>query len=132
MRLLLDTHILLWILEDDPQLSTKAAELIRNKANEVLVSTASLIEIAIKIKIGKLSTQRTPSEIAQEMTRVMAIQLLPILPSHLDAYQLVPLYEDHRDPFDRLLIATAVAENCIMVSDDNKFDRYSSIVNVIQ
>ena len=132
MRLLLDTHILLWVLEGDPQLSTKAASLIRNKANDVFVSVASLIEVAIKVKIGKLSAQRTPSEIAEEVSRVLAIQLLPILPTHLDAYQSIPLYEDHRDPFDRLLIATALSENCILISDDNKFERYSTIVSVIQ
>ena len=132
MRLLLDTHILLWVLEGDPQLSTKAASLIRNKANDVFVSVASLIEVAIKVKIGKLNAQRTPSEIAEEVSRVLAIQLLPILPTHLDAYQSIPLYEDHRDPFDRLLIATALSENCILISDDNKFERYSTIVSVIQ
>ena len=132
MRLLLDTHILLWVLEGDPQLSPKAKELIRNTANDVFVCAASLIEIAIKIKIGKLHTQRTPTEIAQEMAQVLAIQLLPVLPHHLDAYQSIPLYEDHRDPFDRLVIATALAENLIVVSDDSKFERYTTLIGLIQ
>lgn len=97
MRLLLDTPVLLWVLEADPQLSANAGALIRDTTNEVFVSVASLLEIAVKTKIGKLNTQRTTSAIAQEMARVLAIQLLPILPFHLDAYQSIPLYEDHRD-----------------------------------
>lgn len=132
MRLLIDTHILLWVLEADPQLSTRAAELIRSTTNEVFVSAASLLEISIKKKIGKLDTTRTATEIFQEMTRVLSIQLLPILPHHLDAYQSIPLYEDHRDPFDRLLIATAFADNLTLISDDGKFDRYTPFVTFIR
>ena len=130
MRVLLDTHILLWVLEDDTQLSAHAEQLIRSTANEVLVSAASLLEIAIKTKIGKLDTQRTPTEIAQEMRDILAIELLPILPGHLDAYALIPLYDDHRDPFDRLLIATALAEELTLISDDSKFERYSSLIRL--
>lgn len=132
MRLLLDTHILLWMLEADPKLSDKAKELIRSTANEVFVSVVSLLEIAIKIKIGKLETQRTPTEIAQEISRVLAIQLIPILPHHLDTYQSIPLYDDHRDPFDRLLIATALTENLTLISDDSKFERYTTLITLIQ
>ena len=130
MRLLLDTHALLWILEADPQLSPKAYQLIRNTANEVYVSAISLFEIAIKTKLGKLETERTSSEILREMAR-MAIQFLPMSSSHLDAYQRIPLLNEHRDPFDRLLIATAYAEGFDLISIDEKFKRYSSLVNVI-
>ncbi|GAB3901991.1 type II toxin-antitoxin system VapC family toxin [Spirosoma agri] len=132
MRLLIDTHILLWVLEADPQLSARAAELIRNTNNEVFVSAASLMEIAIKKKIGKLDTIRTSTEIFQEMTRVLAVQFLPILPRYLDAYQSIPLYEDHRDPFDRLLIATAFADDLILISDDSKFERYVPFVTLVR
>ncbi|GAB2553281.1 type II toxin-antitoxin system VapC family toxin [Spirosoma aerophilum] len=132
MRLLIDTHILLWVLEADPQLSARAAELIRSTTNEVFVSAASLLEISIKKKIGKLDTTRSSTEVFQEMTGVLAIQLLPVLPRHLDAYQSIPLYEDHRDPFDRLLIATAFADNLTLISDDGKFDRYTPFVTLIR
>lgn len=90
MRILLDTRILLWVLEADPQLSTQAIELIRNTTNEVFVSAASLLEIAIKKKIGKLDTHRSATEVVQEMTQVLSIQLLPILPHRLDAYESIP------------------------------------------
>lgn len=132
MRLLIDTHILLWVLEADAQLSVRAAELIRSTTNEVFVSAASLLEISIKKKIGKLDTARSATEIFQEMTRVLAIQLLPVLPHHLDAYQSLPLYEDHRDPFDRLLIATASADNLTLISNDGKFERYAPLITLIR
>ena len=132
MRLLIDTHILLWVLEADPQLSASATELIRSTTNEVFVSAISLLEISIKKTIGKLDTTRTATEIFQEMTRVLAIQLLPILPHHVDAYQSIPLYEDHRDPFDRLLIATAFADNLTLISDDGKFERYIPFITLVR
>jgi PIN domain nuclease of toxin-antitoxin system len=132
MRLLLDTHILLWVLEGHPSLSTQARDLIQDTANEVFVSSASLFEIAIKARIGKLHTQRTASDIVGEMTQILAIQLLPILAPHLDAYQTLPLYEDHRDPFDRLLLATAQAEALTLISDDGKFERYASLVALMR
>ncbi|GAB4042813.1 hypothetical protein GCM10028774_56130 [Spirosoma jeollabukense] len=66
------------------------------------------------------------------MTGVLAIQLLPILPHHLDAYQSIPLYEDHRDPFDRLLIATAFADSLTLISDDSKFNQYMPYITLIQ
>lgn len=131
-RLLIDTRILLWVLEADTQLSTRAAELIRSPTNKVFVSAASLLEIAIKQKIGRLDTNRTPTEIYQEMTRVLAMQLLPILAHHLDAYQSIPLFSDHRDPFDRLLIATAYADALTLISDDGKFERYASLIPLIR
>lgn len=132
MRLLLDTHILLWVLEADPQLSTEAEKLIRTATNEVYISAISLLEIAIKTKISKLNTQRTVGEIAREMTHVLAMQLLPVLPHHLDVYQSIPLYNDHRDPFDRLLVATALVEKLTLISADSKFERYNSLIALVQ
>ncbi|XAZ82030.1 type II toxin-antitoxin system VapC family toxin (plasmid) [Fibrella sp. ES10-3-2-2] len=132
MRLLLDTHILLWVLEEHPSLSTQARDLIQDTANEVFVSSASLFEIAIKTRIGKLHTQRTTSDVVRELDQTLAIQLLPILATHLDAYQVLPLYEDHRDPFDRLLLATAQVEQLTLISDDEKFERYASLVALIR
>lgn len=119
-------------MEGHPSLSNQARELIQDTGNEVFVSSASLFEIAIETRIGKLHTQRTASEIVGEMAQTLAIQLLPILASHLDAYLVLPLYEDHRDPFDRLLLATAQAEQLTLISDDRKFDRYASFVTLIR
>lgn len=115
-----------------PQLSPRAAELIRTPSNEVFVSAASLFEIAIKKKIGKLVTTRSAAEIVQEMTRVLAFQLLPILPHHLDAYESIPLYDDHRDPFDRLLVASAFTDQLTLISDDGKFERYVPFITLVR
>lgn len=132
MRYLLDTHILLWILENDSRLSPTVRQLVTDRANTLLVSSASLFEIGIKTKIGRLNTQRTATEIVGEMTDVLAIQLLPIVPAHIDAYQLVPLHEDHRDPFDRLLLAVAMYEEVVLISADDKFERYVDLVSVVR
>ena len=131
MRYLIDTHILLWMLENDPRLSSGVRAIVTDRANALLVSMVSLFEIAIKTRIGRLDTQRTPTEITQEMTQVLGIELLPLLPHHLDTYQTVPLFDDHRDPFDRLLIATAQAEGIALISDDGKFERYTNLITII-
>ena len=131
MRCLLDTHILLWMLENDSRLSSSIIPIITDRANALFVSAASLFEIAIKTKLGKLDTERTPTEIVNEMTQVLAIQVLPVQASHLDAYQSVPLFDDHRDPFDRLLIATALAENLTLISEDKRFERYRNLIALI-
>jgi len=132
MSYLLDTHILLWMLENDSRLSPSVLALVTDRANPLFVSVASLFEIAIKTKIGKLDTQRKLTEIADELTQVLAIELLPIQPAHLDAYEVIPLYDDHRDPFDRLLIATALAEGLTFISEDKRLERYGNWITLVQ
>lgn len=131
MRYLLDTHILLWMLENDNHLSASVLKIVTDRANTLLVSAASLFEITIKTKIGKLDTRRTTTEPVEEMGRLDII-LLPIMSDHLDAYQTVPWFEDHRDPFDRLLIATALSERIAFISVDDKFDRYVNLITLIR
>lgn len=132
MSYLLDTHILLWMLENDSRLSPSVLALVTDRANPLFVSVASLFEIAIKTKIGKLDTKRKFTEIADELTQVLAIELLPIQPAHLDAYEVIPLYDDHRDPFDRLLIATALAEGLTLISEDKRLERYGNLITLVQ
>lgn len=130
MKYLLDTHTMLWTLENDPQLSEKAKIIIKNPENELFVSIVSLFEIAIKTKIGKMDTKRNNDEITEELAKIDII-LLPISNQHLDYYQLIPLISDHRDPFDRLLIATAYKENFTVISIDEKFSNYTDFVNIL-
>lgn len=85
MKYLLDTHTLLWTLENDPQLSRKAKDIIRNSENELFLSVISLFEIAIKTKIGKMDTKRSNDEITDELAK-LDITLLPISNQHLDNY----------------------------------------------
>ena len=123
MRVLLDTHALLWFLLGDAKLSPVAEELIRRPDNEVLVSPASYWEIAIKISLGKYCL---PEPLAQFMTRELVrnrFNILPILPSH--AERLVHLPFHHRDPFDRLIVAQALEDGLALVSADRILDLYA-------
>jgi PIN domain nuclease of toxin-antitoxin system len=122
MKLLLDTHTLLWFIWDDPLLSTAAKQLIVDPANQKFVSVASCWEIAIKVSIGKLrlgEPARTflPREIAGNK-----FDLLPIALEHATLVETFPFH--HRDPFDRLLIAQALVEHAAIVGADRDFDAY--------
>ncbi len=130
MKYLLDTHVILWMLEDDPQLSVNARNILKNPENELFVSVISFFEIAIKTKIGKMDSKRNNDEITDELNK-LSINLLPINNKHLDDYQLISLIADHRDPFDRLIIATAFSETFVIISIDEKFSKYSGLVEII-
>jgi PIN domain nuclease of toxin-antitoxin system len=101
MRFILDTHTFLWYIQDDPKLSIRAATLLENAENEVVLSVASLLEIAIKVSTGKLSIGSPMSQFVAEKIEALDIEQLPILPSHLDILMTLPFH--HRDPFDRLI-----------------------------
>jgi PIN domain nuclease of toxin-antitoxin system len=119
MRLLLDTHALLWWLGDDDRLGPRARRLIEDPGNDVLVSVVSLWEIAVKVRIGKL--QADLKEIT-DAVRQEGFTVLDIATTHL--LTLVGLPTHHRDPFDHLLIAQAITENAVFVSDDRNARHY--------
>lgn len=124
MKILLDTHALLWFLLDDPALSNTARELIRNPETDVLVSPASYWEIAIKISIGKY---RLPEPLAVFMDRELShnrFDILPISVRHADHVARLPFH--HRDPFDRLIVAQALEEAILLLSADEVMDRYGA------
>lgn len=121
-RVLLDTQALLWFLLDDPRLSRAALAMISDANNQVLVSPASLWEVGIKISIGKYSL---PEPFEAFMDRELAensFVLLSIQTRHVSA--LTSLAHHHRDPFDRLIIAQAMAEGIPLVSADAAFASY--------
>ena len=119
MRLLLDTHALLWWLADDAQLGSQAWELIEDPGNDVVVSVASLWEIVIKVRIGKLVADI--EAIARSIGR-QGFVVLDVATSHLLALAGLPMH--HRDPFDHLLIAQAIAEDATFVTADRNASRY--------
>lgn len=123
MRLLLDTHTLLWFFEDSPQLSLTARQVIEEADNTPLLSVASLWEMAIKTRIGKLAVMTPP--FAQTIVRDLAasaIDLLPISPAH--ALRVATLPRGHNDPFDLLLIAQSLVEDIPIVGRDAQFDAF--------
>lgn len=123
MKLLLDTHTLLWFIAGSPNLSATARSLIEDTANEKYVSIASLWEIAIKISIGKMSLTALFDVLFPHQLQVNGFELLPIKVNHTSAIVTLPFH--HRDPFDRIMIAQAIEEKMNLVSIDAVFDDYS-------
>lgn len=117
MKILLDTHILLWHLTDNPKLSQNRSQLIEDPQHQKFFSMASLWEIAIKSSLGKLHLQ-CPIEIIVPRE----IIILDIKLHHVKLVQTFPFH--HRDPFDRLLIAQAISEQLTIMTDDEWFGNY--------
>ena len=122
MRLLLDTHTLLWWVEDDPQLSPAARDSIGDENNECLVSLVSAWEMAIKTSLGKLRLTGPVLDYFQQHLPGNNFRRLDITLEHVTRVQNLPLH--HRDPFDRLLLAQAQQERLALVSADAMVLRY--------
>jgi PIN domain nuclease of toxin-antitoxin system len=122
VNLLLDTHALLWFLNDDPSLSATAKALIQDPANRKFVSVASCWEIAIKVGLKKLdlgepATTFLPRELATNGFGLLGIELI-----HATSVESLPPH--HKDPFDRLLVAQSMIEKLPVVSVDAQLDAY--------
>jgi PIN domain nuclease of toxin-antitoxin system len=124
MNLLLDTHVLLWWLDDPAQLSEVAGTAIRDGANVVWVSAATAWEIVIKKTLGKLDAPDNLDEVLRECR----FTPLPITIAHALAVQSLPMH--HRDPFDRMLVAQARAEGMTIVTHDPKVLEYP-VLNIV-
>jgi len=122
LRLLLDTHTLLWFALNDPQLSRTAAALIMDPAHEKLVSPASYWEIAIKIGANKYALAKPYEDFMREAIDKNGFLYLHIEPRHTAL--LTTMHYHHKDPFDRLLVAQALVEGILLVSVDAKLDPY--------
>lgn len=122
MRVLLDTHTFLWFLLEDPQLSTTASDLIIDPTNDIEVSLATYWEIAIKISLGKYTLPEPYDIFMEREIATNDFRILPIEPKHTAVLTTLPFH--HRDPFDRLLIAQAMAEAIPILSVDTVFDAY--------
>lgn len=118
MRLLLDTHVLLWSLSNDPQLGRAARAAIVDPSNLALVSAVSAWEVAIKRGLGKL---RAPADLAAQL-RAHRFRELDVTVAHALAVQDLPRH--HADPFDRLLVAQASIEDLTIVTRDPAIARY--------
>jgi PIN domain nuclease of toxin-antitoxin system len=129
MRLLLDTHTLIWFFAGDFQLSTTARILIEDEDNNKLVSIASIWEMAIKESKGHLNLSLPLHEYIGQKLSLEDFNLLNINLDHLSEIVTMPLY--HKDPFDRLIIAQAIREGIPILSKDSAFDAYSKNLNRI-
>ena len=117
VRLLLDTHALLWWWKDDPRLSKRAAAAIGDEANTVLVSAASAWEIATKHRIGKLPGVEAALREFNELITADGFSHLAVAHNH--AIKAGGFEAEHRDPFDRMLAAQAIIEGAALVTDDS-------------
>ena len=129
-KYLLDTHALIWYQGGHPKMSKQLIEKIQNRENLVFFSQLSLIEITVKQKIGKLPDFKSSVERIYEQAIEDGFSFLHITNQHIINYEKVPFHTHHRDPFDRLLIATAVAEDAGILTADRNFLLYPDLVKV--
>ena len=111
----------MWFIAGDSKLSNTARKLIEDQASDRNLSIASLWEIAIKISINRLKLELSFTELVNEHILQNAINLLPVLPEHLEALLQLPFH--HKDPFDRLIISQGKTETMTILSKDELFDR---------
>jgi len=122
MRLLLDTHALIWYVDQDHLLSASAHAAITDSANDLLLSAGTIWEIAIKVGLNKLSLSMPYREWMNKAIADLGLTLLPISVEYADVQAGLPRH--HGDPFDRLLAAQARVEDIPLISADPVFDRY--------
>jgi PIN domain nuclease of toxin-antitoxin system len=125
VRLLLDTHTLLWWLSGDEKLEPSALSAILEPANDVLVSAASAWEIATKYRLGKLPTATDLVADFGGILRTQGFKDLPITLDHAQHAGMLP--GPHKDPFDRMLVAQALHERLVLVSNEQVFDQYGVV-----
>jgi PIN domain nuclease of toxin-antitoxin system len=122
MTLLLDTHVLLWTMATDSKLSKRADKLMHDDENDLVVSSVSLWEIALKVHARKLDLPATPEYFDTHMAKMGVRRVLSIGPAHI--YATLKLPPVHKDPFDRLLAAQCVVERMHLVTADRIFRKY--------
>ena len=123
MKVLLDTHALLWLIADDDRLSENARQIFLNSENRLFFSAASLWELCIKKSLGKISLKNGWFQTIQEEMEINTIQWLPIELTHCAEVAEMPFH--HRDPFDRMLIAQATVEGMQLLSRDSRLSDYA-------
>jgi len=129
MRVLLDTHVLIWALMAPRRLPADAREVIETSASEVLFSAVGILEIAIKASLGRRDFDFPPTEIADEAVRTGFVEL-PVRASTAARVAALPWH--HRDPFDRLLVAQALDEPAQLLTADRALAPYSELVWVLR
>jgi PIN domain nuclease of toxin-antitoxin system len=122
MNILLDTHALIWLAEDDPALSPQAKRVIEDPHNQTFYSIASIWELAIKLQLGKLQMSRPLAPDFRDDLERISLEPVAIEYDHVVEAGRLPLH--HRDPFDRLLVAQALCENMNLASHDSALDAY--------
>ena len=127
MRVLLDTHVLVWVTHQSVRLGS-ARQLVAD-ADDRLMSAVSVWELAIKQRLGKLSVGSDVRTWTRRVTRELVLDHLPVTAEHAAAVEHLP--DVHRDPFDRLLVAQAVAEGAVLLTADDRLTAYGDTVRLV-
>jgi PIN domain nuclease of toxin-antitoxin system len=129
MRFLLDTHYAFWWQTGDPRVGKEVRRLVEASTEAVFVSRVSLWELTIKAATGKLHIDLP---LFAEQVEAMGFAWLPIENTHILALAKLPQFADHKDPFDRLLVAQSLSEPLILLTADAKLARYGTTISVVQ
>lgn len=122
MNILVDTQAIIWYAENNPALSKNARQAMDDASNTCSVSMASFWEMSIKINLGKLNVKGLSLDEFMQEVEENGFSFLEISKEHIIKNGSLPLY--HRDPFDRLIIAQALVEDCYIITSDDAFDAY--------
>lgn len=128
MSLLLDSHIILWWMEGSPKLPATARKMIEATTDTVFVSYATLWELAVKQSNGKL---KMDVDAFHRNVATDGFTWLDIAPKHITMVAQLQRFDDHKDPFDRLLVAQSLSEPLILLTADEKLARYGTTVRVV-
>jgi PIN domain nuclease of toxin-antitoxin system len=131
MDILIDTQILVWSFDVYSPLSTQHKDLLEDTSNRIFVSQISLMELAIKKSLNKLPDFVPDIKAIANQLLNNGFELLRLTDEHIFAYQYLPLFQEHKDPFDRFLIAIARQENFAIITTDIKFQLYSSLIQIL-
>jgi PIN domain nuclease of toxin-antitoxin system len=123
MKLLIDTQMALWLFNEHEKLSQTAREYLNDESNELFISVVSSWEVAIKHSLGKLSEFKGGVKRFNYAVSTHPIETIGIMPEHVEKYEELPFY--HRDPFDRLIIATAICEDMTILTSDENIRKYN-------
>jgi PIN domain nuclease of toxin-antitoxin system len=130
VNVLLDTHVAIWAVEDNPRLSTAARKVLLDPSVVPFVGVVSLWEIAIKHALGQgKAAMPMSAEDALGLFRGAGFTIVPVTSAHVIAVEALPRHHD--DPFDRLLVATAMAEPYKLLTQDHRLHAYGSIVSLV-
>ncbi|MDR3697598.1 type II toxin-antitoxin system VapC family toxin [Mucilaginibacter sp.] len=126
MNYLLDTHTLIWALQDQKQLSDKVTQTLEHPDHSIFVSAITFWEIALKFSVGKLDLVNIMPDEFPLASIQTGFQLIPLLPEESASNYKLPLTH-HKDPFDRMLIWQAIERNLIFISKDNRLEPYKTV-----
>jgi len=126
-RYLLDTHTLIWAIVDKNKLSKSVLKILQDNDNKLFVSAVSFWEIAIKQGKGKIEFENFQIRNIPDYCRRLSIEQIPLMPEDAINYSNLPVYENHKDPFDKMLIYQCIRGNYTLISKDEKMKYYKNI-----